>query len=287
MPATTPTRSSVATEDNVPGMSLLLGTGIATGIVGGLAGGGGGIVTVPVLDHATRLQRSEIHGTSTIVNVFVAASGVAFYLLRGGHIDMGAGLGMIIGGVLGAPLGARFAKVSSDALLRAIFIAVLIVAVGDLLFQATAGSAQDVTPLLPERLLQNDLSVAVMAGLIGVAVGAWSAAMGLGGGLLAVPALVLLFGREQHVAEGTSLVIMLPNAISGAIAHGRQGTASIRLGTLIGLGALVGSLLGVGLALRLTTRQLEYVFVVFMIVVVVRDSLAYRRKYLRPGGASS
>jgi len=280
--STTIEPSVPARADRRPGLGPLLATGAAAGIVGGLAGGGGGIVTVPVLDHITTLTRSENHGTSTFVNVFVAVAGVSFYIWRGGHIDVDAGLGMIVGGIIGAPLGARFAKKSSDALLRGIFITVLVLATIDLLAHAAGGGAsRQVAALLPPAPLNDSLAVAFVAGVIGLVVGAWSAAMGLGGGLLAVPALVLLFGREQHVAEGTSLVIMLPNAIAGAIAHVRQGTASPRLGVIVGLGALVGSILGVGIALHLETHVLEFAFGALMIVVVVRESISFRTKYLR------
>ena len=158
----------------------------------------------------------------------------------------------------------------------------LVVATIDLLAHAAGGDeSRRIAGLLPLSLLHDSLSVAFAAGVIGVVVGAWSAAMGLGGGLLAVPALVLLFGREQHVAEGTSLVIMLPNAIAGAVAHVRQGTASPRLGVIIGVGALVGSVVGVGIALHLATHVLEYAFGAFMVLVIVRESISFRRKYLR------
>jgi uncharacterized protein len=179
--STTIQPSAPARCDGRPGVGPLLAIGVAAGIVGGLAGGGGGIVTVPVLDHITTLTRSENHGTSTFVNVFVAVAGVSFYIWRGGDIDAGAGLGMIVGGIIGAPLGARFAKKTSDALLRGIFITVLVVATIDLLAHAAGGGeSRRIAGLLPLSLLHDSLSVAFAAGVIGVVVGAWSAAMGLG-----------------------------------------------------------------------------------------------------------
>ncbi|HVY14558.1 MAG TPA: sulfite exporter TauE/SafE family protein [Rhodopila sp.] len=261
--------------------TLLAGIGVAAGIVGGLAGGGGGIVIVPALDHFTSLRRSEIHGTSTLANIAIAVAGVAFYVLRGGSLDLVAGPGMVVGGLVGAPLGARFAKQSSEILLRTIFILVLVVATIDLFFHAAGAVEGRASALFPPAILDHEAVIALIAALIGMVVGAWSAAMGLGGGLLAVPALVLLFGRGQHVAEGTSLALMLPNAISGAIAHVRQGTASVRLGAALGGGALVGSILGVALALYLRASTLQCVFGAFMMLVIVREGIAFRGRIRR------
>lgn len=261
--------------------TLLTGIGLAAGIVGGLAGGGGGIVTVPALDRLTSLRRSEVHGTSTVANIAIAVAGVAFYLLRGGSIDLVAGPGMVVGGLIGAPLGARFAKQSSEILLQTIFSLVLIAATIDLFFHAAGTVEGRASALFPPAILNHEVFTAFIAALIGMIVGAWSAAMGLGGGLLAVPALVLLFGRGQHVAEGTSLALMLPNAISGTIAHVRQGTASVRLGAILGGGALLGSILGVALALYLRASTLQYLFGAFMMLVIVREGIALRGRIRR------
>lgn len=94
-------------------------------------------------------------------------------------------------------------------------------------------------------------------------IGAWAGAMGLGGGLLAVPALVLLFGVELHVAAGTSLLMFIPNSIVGTLVHLRQGTASARWGWLLGL-ALDAVVLGV-------------VFATFALAMAVREIVQLAR----------
>lgn len=58
---------------------------------------------------------------------------------------------------------------------------------------------------------------------IGVATGVFSGLMGIGGGLLMVPAMVLLLGYDQHLAEGTSLLVIIPTAAVAAYAHYRNG----------------------------------------------------------------
>ena len=116
--------------------------------------------------------------------------------------------------------------------------------------------------------------VSVVAGtlVIGVVVGAWSAAMGVGGGGLIVPVLVLLFGLGAHAAEGTSLVVMLPNSVSASAAHLRQRTASLRLGAILACGAVPGAVIGASAGLALPGTTLDWVFGLFVLFVAAQQS---------------
>ena len=102
--------------------------------------------------------------------------------------------------------------------------------------------------------------------------------MGLGGGLLAVPALMLLFGTDLPTAEGTSLLMFFPNAIVGTITHARQGTADLRLGLNLNIGALPGAVAGVLIALALNVKILSIVFAVFAMTIGVREIYRMRRE---------
>lgn len=275
----------VSTSGRAPNYSrgFLLVTGLAGGLFGGLVGGGGGTLIVPTLDHYTTLPRAECHGTATVANIFIAVAAVTAYLISGGHIDLITGAGMIVGGVIGAQFGARFAKNCNEAVLRAIFIIVLALSALDFLIHAidgTGGTGGHAAALLPLFVLTHPMMLFGVAVGFGLIVGAWSSAMGLGGGILAVPILSILFGLELHVAAGTSLLIMVPNTISGGIAHLRQGTAKIRIGMMIGLGALSGSVVGILVAQHLSSHRLSVLFCGFLVVIVARESRIFVRKYL-------
>src|SRR5579875_1357727 len=120
------------------------------------------------------------------------------------------------GGVLGAFSGARIAARASDRALRAAFAAVLAVAGIELCLGAAGIGPSSSSPLLSAGLRGDAPAVVVLARAIGVIVGAWSAAMGLGGGGLTVPVLIPLFGVGAHTAEGTSLLVMLPNSAAAS-----------------------------------------------------------------------
>jgi uncharacterized protein len=244
-----------------------LGVGALGGAVGALLGGGTGAVTVPALDRLTSLRRHTIHGTANLVNVSVAVVGATIYALRGGHLDMTTGIGLMIGGVVGAFFGARIAARASDQALRAAFAVVLAVAGVELCLGAADIGLSSSSPLLSAGLRADTTVVVILTLGIGVVVGAWSAAMGLGGGSLTVPVLILLFGVSAHTAEGTSLLVMLPNSIVASIQHLRQHTASPRLGAALACGAAPGAVAGASLGLVLSATTLDWVFGLFVLFI--------------------
>ena len=101
--------------------------------------------------------------------------------------------------------------------------------------------------------------------LIGVAAGLLSGLLGVGGGALFVPALVLLLGLDQVDAEATSLLAIVPVALVGAWRQHRYGNVRVRDGLVIGLLAIPGALVGVVLVNALPERAIEYAFAVLLI----------------------
>jgi uncharacterized membrane protein YfcA len=225
------------------------------------------VVTVPALDRLTGLRRGVIHGTANLVNVVVAAAGAAIYELHGGHLDTTAGAGLMIGGVAGALFGARIAARASDQALRTAFAVVLAAAGIELCLGAAGVGPSSGSPLLSAGLRADTAAVVMLTLAIGVAVGAWSAAMGLGGGSLTVPVLILLFGVGAHTAEGTSLLVMLPNSVTASVQHLRQHTASAPLGAALAAGAAPGAVAGASIGLVLSATTLDWVFGLFVLFV--------------------
>ena len=111
-----------------------------------------------------------------------------------------------------------------------------------------------------------------IAGLValGLFAGAIAAALGIGGGVIFVPALVVLFGFDQQIAQGTSLAVIFPTAIVATVAHARMKNVQWRLSIPIGLAGIVGAVAGAQLALRLDTHLLRRMFGVFLILLATR-----------------
>lgn len=106
--------------------------------------------------------------------------------------------------------------------------------------------------------------------LLGLFAGAIAASLGLGGGIIFVPALVVLFGFDQHIAQGTSLAVIFPTAIVATIAHARRGNVRWHLAIPIGIAGIAGAVLGAQVALRLDPDLLRRMFGVFLLVLAIR-----------------
>ncbi len=118
---------------------------------------------------------------------------------------------------------------------------------------------------MPNRRLQL-FFVLVMAAVVGVAAGLF----GVGGGVLLVPLLVLLFGFSQHTAQGTSLTALVaPVGLLAFINYADAHQVSWTVGLLIMPGVFVGGLLGGRLAQKISPRRMRQAFAIFLFVLGV------------------
>ncbi len=116
--------------------------------------------------------------------------------------------------------------------------------------------------------------------LLGLATGVLASLLGIGGGIVYVPALVALFGFGQLPAQATSLAVILPTAVVGTITNYRRGRIDKRLVSGLFAGALVGGFLGAQVATDLDPTLLRRMFAVLLVVAAVR----LYRKTERTGG---
>lgn len=102
----------------------------------------------------------------------------------------------------------------------------------------------------------------------GLGAGFFSGLIGIGGGVIIVPALVLLFGLSQHQAQGTTLVLLMPPiGLLAAWTYYKQGNVDLTVAAFVCLGFFVGGLLGARVATNLSNVVLERVFGVAMLFI--------------------
>ena len=106
--------------------------------------------------------------------------------------------------------------------------------------------------------------------LIGIAAGVVAGMLGVGGGILFVPALTLILEFTPVEAEATSLLAIIPVAIVGAWRQRRYGNASVKVGLWVGVLAVVGTVIGVVTANAVSGRTLEIGFAILLIVVAAQ-----------------
>jgi len=107
--------------------------------------------------------------------------------------------------------------------------------------------------------------------LLGVVAGIFSGLIGIGGGIIIVPVLVLLFGLSQHSAQGTTLALMVPPiGLLAAWAYYKQGFVDLKIAAFVCLGFFVGGLLGAKFAIGIPGVILKRIFGVVLLAVSVK-----------------
>ena len=228
-----------------------LAAGLAGGFFGGLVGVGGGALMVPLMTAFAHLSQHKAHGTSLVAIVFTGAAGALSYGAHGA-MDWKAAAMLAASAILTARLGALYAhSLSEKKLKRAfgaflVFISLTLLLKGYLVHPAFALSFWIRAAVY--------LSAGVLAGFV-------SGMMGVGGGGIMVPPMVVLAGMGQHTAQGTSLLAMVLIGTSGASTHYRLGNVETRVAGGLVVGALAGGYLGGEAANMLPDLYLRLVFI--------------------------
>jgi uncharacterized membrane protein YfcA len=254
----------------------------AIGAIGGLAGGllgvGGGFVMVPLQVIWARRTQHRATGTSlaAIIPIAIVAAATYYFGRSSPQTDLVVAFFLAIGGVVGAFFGSLAARRISDRALGIIF-AILLFGVGlKEVYDAYNGAAPHLLGSVVRTLSFTDYAL-ITAG--GVVVGVVSGLTGVGGGTLIVPLLGLGFGIGQRVAQGTSLVAVLPTSAIGALTHHRGGDVNLRAAMWMGIAGVPAAVAGSALALWLPQRILGGLFGAFLLAAAART---WPRKTDRP-----
>ena len=105
---------------------------------------------------------------------------------------------------------------------------------------------------------------------IGILGGLLGGLFGVGGGTIFVPLLMLLKGFDIHRAIGTSLLIIIFTALSGAVFHGKSGMVDWKAAVILGAFSILGVWLGTKLSLKLEAVMLQRAFAVFLVLIAIK-----------------
>ncbi|MGB4937054.1 MAG: sulfite exporter TauE/SafE family protein [Ferruginibacter sp.] len=116
-----------------------------------------------------------------------------------------------------------------------------------------------------------DMQTILILAAIGICAGILSGLVGVGGGIVIVPALVFFLAFSQKMAQGTSLgILLLPVGILGVIQYYKQGYIDMRVVVIISLAFLIGSYFGSKIALSLPQDTVKKIFAVLMMIIAVK-----------------
>ncbi len=246
--------------------------GAIAGFLSGLFGVGGGTVIVPLLTLMLGFAARPAAGISSAAIIVTAAVGVVSYAVRG-DVDWGVAGVIAAAAIIGAQLGVRLLFKLHEATLRWIFVAFLVVVAVSLFL------------VVPSRDAVFDWNVISVLGLLllGLLTGVLSGLIGVGGGIVVMPVLMLAFGVSDLVAKGTSLLMVIPTSLSGTIANFRRGNVDLVAAACIGGTGCLLAPLGTITAHVVDPKVGNILFVCFLVVIGTQMTL----KAIRAGRKKS
>lgn len=223
----------------------------------GLIGGGGSILTVPILVYFLGVEPHEAVAMS--LAVVGATSVFSSYLhWKRGSVNFSSGLTFGISGILGAFAGSPLTHLVSPSGLLLIFGALMFIVAIMMLWRRKQRDGE-----IPR---EANKTKAVLAGF---GVGVLTGFLGVGGGFLIVPALVLFGGLAMKEAIGTSLFVIFLNCVAGLIGHASQGGFDWTLTLLVMVLAVGGAVFGTILSHRMAAHRLQKIFAVLVLGVAI------------------
>lgn len=229
---------------------LVLGTLI--GLALGALGGGGSILTVPILVYLLHLETHVAVATSLVIVGINALVGILLHY-QARHVRLKESLLFGIYGIIASYCGARISLLLPSAILLVLFgLLMLVIALAI------------VRPKEHAQFAHRSWWMTLLGGL---GVGLLTGFLGVGGGFLIVPALVLFLGMNMPDAVGSSLVVITLNSVAGVFGHLNGRPLPWALIGLFALAGLIGLLIGTRLTNILPPKRLRQIFASFVLIL--------------------
>ena len=267
--------------DDVPGLHfslltvlLIFAGSLAAGIIGSLAGLGGGVLLVPLLTIFFHIPIAFAIGAS-IVSVIATSSGAAATYVRGRLTNVRVGMLLQIGTTLGAISGAFLAGLLAPNLISIIFGVILLTSIASMVFKLGEELPQGVkndrwatyfnlAGSYPDRRLGREVDYQVTRTPAGLTLmylaGVVSGLLGIGSGSFKVLALDTLMRLPFKVSTATSNLMIGVTAAASAGIYFSRGDILPLLAAPVALGVLLGALIGARLLVRMSNKTLRLIF---------------------------
>lgn len=230
--------------------------GLLAGAFGALVGLGGGILLVPILTLVVGLPLPQAIPAS-LVGVVATAIGATAINLREGHAEWPLALRVAGIAMVAAIAGAQISRYVASSMLYILFALLLLAVTGRMMMETRV------------REPRKPRDSKWLAGVMFAGAGLTSGLLGVGGGILNVPAVHLALRRRMLTATATSSVIIAFTAAAGASSHAAAGGVIWPVAVACATGTFIGGRAGATLAPKLPRRALQWVFVVVLLYVAV------------------
>lgn len=234
---------------------LILVLGALIGLALGALGGGGSILTIPILVYILRLDTHTAVTASLVIVGMNALFGMVLHY-RAGHVRVKKALLFGTYGLVASYIGARLSSILPGPVLLMLF--------GLLMFVIALMMLRPKKPIQEGR--QQSWWMTLLGGL---GVGFLTGFLGVGGGFLLVPALVLFLGMTMQDAVGSSLLVIAINSVAGLLGHLNSGPLPWLEIIIFAAAGLVGLLAGTSLTKKIPAQRLSQLFAVFVLVLAI------------------
>ncbi|CAN5885508.1 sulfite exporter TauE/SafE family protein [soil metagenome] len=236
--------------------ALTVGLAVFVGVALGLLGGGGSILTVPLLAYVAGMEAKAAIATSLLVVGVTSAVGAISHA-RAGRVQWRTGLIFGAAGMAGAYLGGVLARfIPGTVLLIGFALMMIATAIAMLRGRRNVADFSEVHRIPLAKILAEGLAVGLVTGLVGA-----------GGGFLVVPALALLGGLPMPVAVGTSLIVIAMKSFAGLGGYLSSVHIDWTLAVMVTAAAVVGALIGARLTARVNPDSLRKAFGWFVLAM--------------------
>lgn len=235
-------------------IALTVGLAVFVGVALGLLGGGGSILTVPLLAYVAGLEPKPAIAVSLLV-VGVTSAIAAVTHARAGRVRWRVAMIFGLAAMVGAYAGGRVAHFIPGTVLLVAF-ALIMIAAGVAMLRGRKDTTVIDQPMPVIRIMVLGMAVGVISGLVGA-----------GGGFLLVPALALLAGLPMPIAVGTSLVVISMQSFAGLAGHLSNEQIDWRLAAFVTTAAVIGALIGGRLITFVNPTTLRQAFGWFVLLM--------------------
>lgn len=232
--------------------------GMTTGFMSGLFGIGGGILMVPGLLFIAKFDSRRAHATSLAAMLPMAVSGLVTYVVNDTVDWPVVGL-LSLGSVFGAFVGTSLLTRLSRRALAIAFAVPLLIAAVRLLFEISGDGRSELT-----------VFTAVIITLIGLVVASVATLLGIGGGILLVPILTVVFGIPSVISKGTAIAVILPTSLVGTMRNRSNVLVDFRAALALGCAGVVMAPVGAIVSNSISAQTSNSLFAVLVFIVTAR-----------------
>jgi uncharacterized membrane protein YfcA len=235
-----------------------IAVGLGAGLLSGLFGVGGGILVVPALVLLLKFDQRLANGTSLGAVLPISISGLVTYWSHG-NVDWYMALWLAVGALAGAVIGTKWIHILPKKILGYMFAAMLIITAVRLFIPLNADGREALTVFAAIALIFIGLITGTLAGLLGI-----------GGGVVMVPAMSVFFSELSVVAKGTSVAVIIPTSIMGTWRNWKADNIDLRVAAIVGVSGIISAIAGATIADHMSQDLSNILFASLVLTVALR-----------------